>query len=115
MVDERDAAALIIALAIGDTQRVSSEQWRVFNADGITHLVAISGLHVTLFCVLTSAAMSALWRRARFLQARWPRASRAACFGLAGAGADTVRRARRRAVPRSAGAARGRLLAVIPA
>jgi competence protein ComEC len=82
VVDERDAAALIIALAIGDTQRVSGEQWRVFNADGITHLVAISGLHVTLFCVLTSTAMSALWRRARCLQTRWSRASCAACFGL---------------------------------
>jgi competence protein ComEC len=81
-VSERDAAALIIALAIGDTQRVSPEQWRVFNANGITHLVAISGLHVTLFCLLTSAAMSALWRRVPCLQQRLPRASCAALFGL---------------------------------
>jgi hypothetical protein len=40
---ERDAAALIAALAVGDTRRVSAEQWRVFNATGLTHLVAISG------------------------------------------------------------------------
>ena len=82
-VSERDTAALIIALAIGDTQRVSVEQWRVFNANGITHLIAISGLHVTLFCVLSSAAMAALWRRVGFLQTRVSRTSCTALFGLA--------------------------------
>ena len=38
---------------------MSADQWRVFNATGTTHLVAISGLHVTLFALL------ALSRRAR--------------------------------------------------
>ncbi len=86
LVSERDTAALIIALAIGDTQRISVEQWRVFNANGITHLVAISGLHVTLFCVLTSALMASLWRRVGFLQTRVSRSSCAALFGLGAAG-----------------------------
>lgn len=85
-VSERDTAALIIALAIGDTQRVSVEQWRVFNANGITHLIAISGLHVTLFCVLASAAMAALWRRLGFVQTRVSRSSCAALFGLGASG-----------------------------
>jgi len=67
-VAERDAAALIIALAIGDTQRVSTEQWHVFNAVGITHLVAISGLHVTLFCQLCAALTGLLWGRCAPLQ-----------------------------------------------
>jgi competence protein ComEC len=87
LVSERDTAALIIALAIGDTQRISVEQWRVFNANGITHLIAISGLHVTLFCVLTTAAMAALWRRVGFLQTRVSRSTCAALFGL---GASSV-------------------------
>ncbi|MGB8692845.1 MAG: DNA internalization-related competence protein ComEC/Rec2 [Steroidobacteraceae bacterium] len=86
LVSERDTAALIIGLAIGDTQRVSVEQWRVFNANGITHLIAISGLHVTLFCVLASAVMAALWRRVGFLQTRVSRSSCAALFGLGAAG-----------------------------
>ena len=85
-ISERDSAALVIALAIGDTQRISAEQWRVFNANGITHLVAISGLHVTLFCLLTSAAMAALWRRMPWLQARIARATCAALFGLCASG-----------------------------
>ena len=82
-VTERDAAALIIALAIGDTQRVSTEQWRVFNAVGITHLVAISGLHVTLFCLVVAWAAARLWGRLRWLQLRVPRHTFATLIGLA--------------------------------
>ena len=59
-VADRDAAALISALAVGATGSMSREQWRVFNATGTTHLVAISGLHVTLFAVV----MFAVARRA---------------------------------------------------
>ncbi len=61
-VVDSDAAGLIAALAVGDTGRVSREQWRVFNATGTTHLVAISGLHVTLFAVIAFAAARWLWR-----------------------------------------------------
>jgi competence protein ComEC len=82
-VTERDAAALIIALAIGDTQRVSTEQWRVFNAVGITHLVAISGLHVTLFCLVMAWLAGKLWASLAWLQQRVPRHSFATLVGLA--------------------------------
>jgi competence protein ComEC len=61
-VPEPDAAALLVALSIGDTAGMSREQWRVFAATGITHLVAISGLHVTLFSWLVAAAVRPLWR-----------------------------------------------------
>jgi competence protein ComEC len=60
-VVDRDASALISALAVGDTGRVSREQWRVFNATGTTHLVAISGLHVTLFAVAAFFLSRRLW------------------------------------------------------
>ena len=82
-VTDRDAAALIIALAIGDTQRVSTEQWRVFNAVGITHLVAISGLHVTLFCLVMAWVAAKLWERIPGLQSRVPRHTFATWTGLA--------------------------------
>lgn len=61
-VAEPDAAALLVALSIGDTAGMSREQWRVFAATGITHLVAISGLHVTLFSWLVAAGVRPLWR-----------------------------------------------------
>jgi len=61
-VADPDAAALLTALAVGLTAGMSPDQWRVFNATGTTHLVAISGLHVTLFALLALLAARALWR-----------------------------------------------------
>jgi competence protein ComEC len=84
-ISERDTAALAVALAVGETQYVSQQQWRVFNATGITHLVAISGLHVTLFSVLMSAMARGLWRSLPPLR-RWRRESFAALLGVSAAG-----------------------------
>ena len=39
-------------LAVGDTRQVSTEQWQVFAKTGITHLMAISGLHITMIAGL---------------------------------------------------------------
>ena len=61
-VGDPDAAALLTALAVGLTGGMSTDQWRVFNATGTTHLVAISGLHVTLFAVLAFFCARRLWR-----------------------------------------------------
>jgi competence protein ComEC len=61
-VADPDAAALLAALAVGHTDGLSRDQWRVFNATGTTHLVAISGLHVTLFALLAFAAARTAWR-----------------------------------------------------
>jgi competence protein ComEC len=57
-----DAAALLTALAVGLTDRLSPDQWRVFNATGTTHLVAISGLHVTLFALSVLVVARYAWR-----------------------------------------------------
>jgi competence protein ComEC len=57
-----DAAALCKALAVGLTSDMSADQWRVFNATGTTHLVAISGLHVTLFAWLSFRLARVAWR-----------------------------------------------------
>jgi competence protein ComEC len=61
-VADPDAAALLAALAVGLTDGVSADQWRVFNATGTTHLVAISGLHVTLFALVAFAIARGFWR-----------------------------------------------------
>ena len=59
---DREAGALFAALAVGATAHMTREQWRVFNATGTTHLVAISGLHVTLFAWLAAHAARRAWR-----------------------------------------------------
>jgi len=84
-VADRDASALLSALAVGDTGRVSREQWRVFNVTGTTHLVAISGMHVTLFAVIAFAVARRLWA-ACGIQA-WPRETFASVIGFAAAAA----------------------------
>jgi len=61
-VQDPSAAALLAALAVGATGEVSTRQWQVFNATGITHLVAISGLHVTFLALLAMLAARRAWR-----------------------------------------------------
>ncbi len=53
---------VLIALSIGDQRAIPAAQWQVFNRTGITHLVSISGLHVTMLAALFAALVNALWR-----------------------------------------------------
>ncbi len=61
-VADPHTAGLITALSVGITSGVSTDQWRVFNATATTHLVAISGLHVTLFALLAFGVARVAWR-----------------------------------------------------
>jgi competence protein ComEC len=61
---------VMVALAIGDQQGVSREDWEIFNLTGITHLVSISGSHVTLIAALGAAGVAAVYRRLRW-RGRW--------------------------------------------
>jgi competence protein ComEC len=85
-VADPDAAALLTALAVGLTDRMSTDQWRVFNATGTTHLVAISGLHVTMFALVAFMVARFAWRWLR-LARRVEREPFALLLGLAAAGA----------------------------
>ncbi|WP_420534856.1 DNA internalization-related competence protein ComEC/Rec2 [Achromobacter xylosoxidans] len=59
-------APVLIALAIGDQAGVARDDWRLFNRSGITHLVSISGMHVTSIAGLAAWLLAAAWRRARW-------------------------------------------------
>lgn len=50
------------ALAIGDQNMIPREQWEVFVRTGTIHLMAISGLHITLVSSLVFMMVYALWR-----------------------------------------------------
>jgi competence protein ComEC len=76
------AAALLKALAVGATGDVTVAQWQIFNATGITHLIAISGLHVTFFALLAMKFARWLWCRLALLQQRCKRESFAALVGV---------------------------------
>jgi competence protein ComEC len=81
-IDDRDASALIQALAVGATGSMSPQQWQVFNATGTSHLVAISGLHVTLFATVAFFLSRRLWSAALWRFTVWPRDSVAALIAL---------------------------------
>lgn len=63
---------VLIALALGDQRAVSEADWSLFNATAVSHLLSISGAHVTLFATWVAWAMFALWRRSPRLVARLP-------------------------------------------
>lgn len=54
---------IILALTIGVTDYITSEQWQVFRATGTNHLVAISGLHIGLLASLFATITGWLWGR----------------------------------------------------
>ncbi|MFT4171666.1 MAG: DNA internalization-related competence protein ComEC/Rec2 [Rhodocyclaceae bacterium] len=60
---EKPIAALVAALTIGDQNGVEQAHWRLFAATGTTHLMAISGLHVTLVAGLIAWCVQGVWRR----------------------------------------------------
>ena len=63
---------VLVALAIGDQRAIPSAQWTLFNRTGVTHLVSISGLHVTMLAALFAWLVGWLWRRSERLMLRLP-------------------------------------------
>jgi len=63
---------VLVALAVGDQRVIPNAQWKIFNRTGITHLVSISGLHVTMVAALFAALAGWLWRRSEWLALRLP-------------------------------------------
>ncbi|MBB3210784.1 competence protein ComEC [Herbaspirillum sp. Sphag1AN] len=69
---DRPYAGVIVALVIGDQRAIESDDWTVFNRTGVGHLVAISGLHISLVAGLFATLMLFLWRRSFFTRAQLP-------------------------------------------
>ncbi len=65
-------AGVIVALVIGDQRAIAQSDWKVFNRSGISHLVSISGLHITMVAGLFAALAQWLWRRSFFTRAELP-------------------------------------------
>jgi len=59
---------ILQGLAVGDTHAISADQWRAFSATGTTHLLAISGMHISMIATLFAWAGGAV--------VYWPAAQR---------------------------------------
>ncbi|MGY3039017.1 competence protein ComEC [Rhodanobacter sp. TND4EL1] len=64
-VDDHHDATLLQAFAVGDTRGLRQQDWAVARANGVSHLIAISGFHVGV------AAVFGIWL-ALLLYALWP-------------------------------------------
>lgn len=69
---DKKYAGVIVALVVGDERGVGQSDWKVFNRSGIGHLIAISGLHITLIAGMFARLIYALWSRSFFTRAELP-------------------------------------------
>ena len=73
-------AGVIAALVTGDQGAIERNDWDIFRATGVAHLMSISGLHITMFAWLAAHVVGASWRRSGRLMLRFP-APQAALLG----------------------------------
>ncbi|AQV93486.1 DNA internalization-related competence protein ComEC/Rec2 [Cupriavidus necator] len=64
--------AVLIALVIGDQRGIEADNWKLFRRTGVSHLVAISGLHITMIAGMAGSLAGLLWRHS-FGLGRWLR------------------------------------------
>ncbi|MES2787322.1 MAG: DNA internalization-related competence protein ComEC/Rec2 [Pseudomonadota bacterium] len=81
-VQDRKAAGILAALAVGDQNAIERSDWDIFRATGVAHLMSISGLHVTMFAWAASLAIGSGWRRSRRLCLRVPAQHAALAGGI---------------------------------
>lgn len=65
-VPQRTVAGVLAALSIGDQAAIDREDWELFRATGVAHLMSISGLHITMLAWLAGGLIARVWRL-------WPR------------------------------------------
>ena len=75
-------AGILIALAIGDQNAIDARQWQLFARTGVSHLMSISGLHVTMVASLFAALVHWLWRRSSALMLALPARKASALAGF---------------------------------
>lgn len=99
-VPDAHDAALLRAFTVGDTRALDQHDWEVARANGIPHLIAISGFHVGVAAVFGAWLVLALYWLWPSLALRWPRVQAQAAAALlvaglygtlAGLGLPTVR------------------------
>ncbi|MGZ0018318.1 DNA internalization-related competence protein ComEC/Rec2 [Nitrosomonas sp. wSCUT-2] len=79
---DRPYAGILSTLATGDQYRIPREQWQVLIRTGTSHLMAISGLHITMVSSLIFGLVYWLWRWNSYLTLRIPARRAAVLAGL---------------------------------
>ena len=75
-------AGVIRALVVGDDSQVNAQDWNVYLRTGTSHLVSISGLHITMLAGLAFGIIAFAWRRVPRLVLRLPTRQAATIGGM---------------------------------
>jgi len=70
------------ALVMGDDSGIDANDWQLFLRTGTSHLMSISGLHITMLSGLVFALVSFVWRRVPALTMRLPARKAAVAAGM---------------------------------
>jgi competence protein ComEC len=73
---------VIQALVMGDDSQISQDDWQIFLRTGTTHLMSISGLHITMLSGLAFGIVGFCWRRVPVLVLSLPTRKAATLAGL---------------------------------
>ncbi len=73
-------AGVLRALVVGDDSQIKVQDWNVYLRTGTSHLMSISGLHITMLAGLAFGIIAFIWRRMPSLVLRMP-TRHAATFG----------------------------------
>ena len=84
-LDDSSGRALLLALLIGDRSELSFDDRRLLTETGLSHLVAISGLHISLIAGLIGGVALFTLRRVPYVVRRLPAMIPAAWLGLVAA------------------------------
>ena len=79
---DKTYAGILKTLATGDQHAILRDQWQIFTRTGTNHLMAISGLHITMVSSMVFAAVFWLWRWNTYLTLRFPARRAAVMAGL---------------------------------
>lgn len=79
---EHAEAGTLLALMTGDRYAITPEAWERYARTGVTHLMAISGMHITMLGLWVAWLVRALWLRQEWLALRLPALWPASVAGL---------------------------------
>ncbi|SES76283.1 competence protein ComEC [Nitrosomonas marina] len=82
ILDGQRYAGILMTLATGDQRAIPTDQWQVFTRTGTNHLMAISGLHITLVASMVYFLVSRMWRQSVRLLSYLPAHRAAVAAGL---------------------------------
>lgn len=82
VLGNKSYSGVIQALVMGDDSQIAVQDWQLFLRTGITHLISISGLHITMLSGLMFVLVNFAWRRVPGLANKIPTRKAATFAGV---------------------------------